>query len=172
MKSYKAFILAVLCIFSVASSATGVKKKLPWTNEIHPGDKVCVYDISRDDPLVDNHNDSLKYWYRKPTGNQKSRWLLRPMVRKLVLRALWPGVSVNGNPDAQGHFWYSGSFVVISGGYKPSSAKDYIIQRGKNTLFGQMGRSWVVDWAVLHFEKGRFVKKRGVFSCARKYETF
>ncbi len=162
------FLLAGLWINGAAEAKI---KALSWSTDVKPGDKVCIYDISEDDPLVDDHNDSLKYWYRMPSGDQVSKRQLRPLVRKLHLRVLWPGLKIS-QPDKLGQYWYSGSLVIVKGGYRPTEAKMYTIQRGKNTLLGQKGRSWVLPWQVLHFEAVRLTKKQTLQSCARKYESF
>lgn len=155
----------------LAGTALAKVKSLAWSTDLKAGDKVCIYDISEDDPLVDDHNDSLKYWYRLPSGDQATKRQLRPLVRKLKLRVLWPGLAIS-KPDKLGQYWYSGSLVVVEGGYRPTSAKMYTIQRGKNTLLGQAGRSWVLPWQVLHFEKVRLKKKQTLKSCERKYPSF
>ena len=166
-------IFIFLLGWAVSQSVVEAKVRArDWSTSLKPGDKVCIYDISEDDPLVDDHNDSLKYWYRMPSGDQKSMRQLRPLTRILLLPVLWPGIVVNGAPDEFGQSWYSGSLVVVEGGYKPTSAKIYSIQRGKNTLLGQKGRSWVLPWQVLHFEKVRLKKKQALKSCVRKYPNF
>lgn len=169
MRGFFIFLLAGLLSQSAALAKV---KHLPWTTNLKAGDKVCVYDIDETDPLVDDYNDSLKYWYRMPSGDQKSVRQLRPLTRKLLLRVLYPGLRVSGKPDKLGQYWFSGSLVVVDGGYRPSAEKMYSIQRGKNNLLGQKGRSWVLNWQVLHFEKARFKKKQTLKSCARKYPSF
>jgi len=163
------FLILITLGFSTPATA---RKKIPWGTEFAPGDKVCLYDVSKSDPLVDKSDLSFKYFYRSPLGDQQSRYQLRPSVRDLLLRVLWPGLTVDGTPDLNGNFWFSGSLVVISGGYQPGLAETYVITRGKNTLLVEKNRSWVKDWQVLHFKQVRLRKKKFARSCKRKYEIY
>jgi hypothetical protein len=145
---------------------------VPWDVKIRPGDVVCIYDISMDDPLADkDSSDSLKYWYRLPTGDQKGRWQLRPMVRDIQMRVLWPGFKVSAK-DRDNQYWYSGLAVVIKGGLK-SSNKTYPINKGENILMRNKGRTIIMNWQTLHFERVRLKKNpKGPRGCRRKYEQF
>jgi hypothetical protein len=168
--------IVVFCLFAFPaafSEAEAASKMIPWDTDIKPGDRVCIYDIAEHDPLVDYHNDSLKYNYRAPSGDQRWFRQLRPMVRKLVLVVAWPGLQVSATPDKIDQYWYSGWLFVIKGGHKPEkNLKKYEIKRGKNILLGQGGRSWVMPAHMLHFTHVRLKRKIGMFSCARKYESF
>jgi len=165
----RAFMGVAVTLFGMVAVASA---KLPWSTRLNPGDKVCIYDISEEDPLVDGGNDSLKYWDNSSSGDKKARRVLRASVRRLVFRVLEPGLVVNGTPDKYGRYWYSGSLVAVQGGYKPNTDKMYTITRGKNVLLGQSGRSWVKDWSVVHFVKARFTKKPLVGGCKRKYAHY
>jgi hypothetical protein len=165
----KAFTVIFFILFAV--SASGAVKQLPYDTIFYPGDKVCVYDIHKTDPLINSGNDSFKYLYRSPNGPGKS-WQLRPIARKIMLRVLHPGLTVSKQPDRTGQHWYSGALVVVSGGYRiKAGEKTYTIQLGQNSLVGQLGVPWLLNWQVIHFEKARFSKKQ-MFSCERKYEKF
>ena len=173
MKLYARIVVFCVLIFMTwLSRAEAGNKIIAWDTDIKPGDKVCIYDISEQDPLVDFYDDSLKYTYRSPRGKQQSVRQLRPMVRKLVLMVAWPGLQVNATQDKIGQYWYSGWLFVVKGGYKYKNGKKYEIKRGKNTLLGQGGRSWVMPAHMLHFTHVRLKRKIGMFSCARKYESF
>jgi hypothetical protein len=165
-----AFVITLFINFICASSIQA-KQRPEWDVSFEPGDKVCVHDIAESDPLVDDHNDSLKYWDNSKSGDGKMRRILRGSVRRLVFRVLQPGITPSGR-DKDGGLWHSGRLVAIYGGHKPSQAKSYIIKRGQNELFGQEGRPWILDWSVIHFEKARFKKKGNIGSCMRKYPKF
>ncbi|MCP4755998.1 MAG: hypothetical protein GY866_34490 [Proteobacteria bacterium] len=148
-----------------------VQAKTPWTTKLKPGDTVCIYDIGKGDDLIHNKsNDSLKYWYRADIGNQKSRYELRPMARNLQMRLLWPGLKVV-ETDGTGRQWYSADLVVVKGGRKPGK-KGYPVELGDNVLLRERGRTIVVNWQILHFEKARFKKKIPALGCRRKYDKY
>lgn len=140
-------------------------------SKFSPGDKVCIYDIG-DDPLVDNKSsDSLKYWYRLPSGDQVCRYQLRPMVRELMLIVLWPGFKISGKGD-DGQPWYSGLAVVIHGGKTPGKGA-YPVKKGENILMRENGRTIVMDYQTLYFDQVRLKKDRpGPLGCRRKYEKY
>ena len=164
------FILVVFVLSASGASAAGKKKG--WDTVLKPGDKVCIYDIAMSDPLVDKTSTSFKYYYRSPLGEQNSRYQLRPAARDLVLRIVWPGLTIDGTPDRNGEFWFSGSLLVISGGYRPGLDKNYLIERGENTLVVEKNRSWIMDWQVLHFKQVRLKKKKMIRGCKRKYPIY
>jgi hypothetical protein len=163
------FLIIFVISLILAYGSAAAKSK--WSTDLKPGDKVCLYDIGKNDLLVGHDSYSLEYWYRSPAGNQKSRRQLRPSVRKLLFRVLWPGVTVNGKPDKEGN-WYSATLVVIKKGYETKSAKPALIKRGENTLILEDGRSWAANWQVLKFTNVRLVKKPLVGNCRRKYEVY
>ena len=162
------FCLLVLC----AMPATARNKNLPYDTVFAPGDEVCLYDIGPDDPLVNNYNDSLKYWDNAASGDAKPRHIMRASVRRLIFRILLPGLQVGGQPDKLGQYWYSGKLVVVKGGYIAGRGKRYAITLGENVLLGQKGKPWIRDWEVINFKQARFVKKRLFDSCPRKYKNF
>lgn len=160
------FLLCFLALFS--SMAMGGE---PWDDDLKPGDKVCLYDIHVSDPLVDRKSDySLKYWYRLPYGDQKARLQLRPTIKSLLFRVLWPGLSVSGS-DKSGLPWYSAKLLAIKGGNELFD--DAIkIKLGETSMMVQFGKTVVVDWQVLDFQKVRLKKKLLGRSCERRYEKF
>jgi len=129
----RTFTLFLTVFVFSASGAAAAKKKTGWDTVLKPGDKVCIYDIDVDDPLVDKTSLSFKYYYRSPLGEQNSRYQLRPAARDLILKVLWPGLTIDGTPDRNGEFWFSGSLLVISGGYRPGLDKNYLIKKGESS---------------------------------------
>ena len=150
--------------------SVAAKGKPAWTTHLKPGDKVCLYDIGKDDPMVGNGNYSLKYWYRSPIGTQRSRLQLRPSVRKLLLKVLWPGLEITGS-DENGN-WYSATLLVIKNGHESKKSNPILMKRGENTLISKGGRSWIPNWHVLKFTRVRLKKKPLVGKCFRKYEVY
>lgn len=165
------FLFYMLIIFKSELSVAAELEKPVWSTELQPGDKVCLYDIGKGDPLVGHDSYSLEYWYRSPAGNQKSRRQLRPSVRKLLFRVLWPGVKASGEADKNGS-WYSATLLVIKNGHEIRKKNPRLIQRGENSLVLEDGRSWVENWQVLKFTKARFKKKTRFGHCYREYEVY
>jgi hypothetical protein len=162
------FYLLFLCSGDLIGSE---KEKLAWTTDLKPGDKVCLNDIGKGDLLVGHSDHSLEYWYRSPAGNQRPRRQLRPSVRKLLFRVLWPGVKVSGDPDEDGN-WYSATLLVIKNGHETKKKNPKLIQRGENSLVLEDGRSWVESWQVLKFTRARLKKKPRFGHCYRQYEVY
>jgi hypothetical protein len=162
-------ILLLLTGLSVLVFASE-KRKPAWSTDLKPGDKVCLYDIGQDDPLVGHDSYSLEYWYRSPAGNQRARRQLRPSVRKLLFKILWPGVKVSG-ADEDGN-WYEAALLVIKGGHESESENPKLLRRDKNTLILEKGRSWAANWQVLKFTQARFRKKPRLGNCYRKYRIY
>ena len=158
-----------LLIFCYGASIA--KEKSSWSTDLKAGDKVCLYDIDWKDPLVGHESYSLKYWYRSPAGNQKPRRQLRPSIRKLLFRVLWPGVKVSGEADGGGS-WYSATLLVIKNGHKSKGENPKTLEIGGNTLILEDGRSWAERWQVLKFSRARFRKKPRFGNCYRKYEVY
>jgi hypothetical protein len=165
------FQFALMAMVSLLIYTPIVHAKVPWDLKIRPGDVVCIYDISKEDPLVDNKSsDSLKYWYRSPAGDQKSRYQLRPMVRNLQLRVLWPGFVVS-EKEKDG-YWYSGIAVVTKGGRRPGK-KAYPVHKGENILMRDNQRTVIMNWQTLYFEHVRLKKNpKGPKGCNRKYKQY
>ncbi|MFH2131596.1 MAG: hypothetical protein ABIK68_14560, partial [bacterium] len=87
MNRKRNILLVILILFSIPAHAEA------WDTKFYPGDLVCLYDIGKGDPLIDNEsNDSLKYWYRSPVGSQRPTYHLRPIVLDLQMRVLYPGL--------------------------------------------------------------------------------
>jgi len=162
------FILTVilLVLYSSASAAN----RLKWDTVFLPGDKVCIYDIGKDDPLADKSPTSLKYYYRSPLGDQRSRYELRPSVTKLLLQVVWPGLKIENHKD--GYAWFSGTLFVIKGGYGPDAEFDASTEKGANKLVLHKNRSWVMNSQLLYFKQVRLKKKRLMRSCHKKQEVF
>ncbi|MBU2648772.1 hypothetical protein KKI24_28955 [bacterium] len=158
-------LLVILILFSITAHAE------TWDTKFDPGDLVCLYDIGKWDPLIDNEsNDSLKYWYRSPVGNQQSNYQLRPIALGLQMRVLYPGL-IASDKGGDG-VWFSGRLVIVKGGLIPGK-NAYAVQKGENFLLRDNGRTIVMDWQVLHFEKARFKKNpAGPFGCRRKYDKY
>lgn len=165
------FLLCLLMGFCRNLLLAAEAEKPAWTTDLRAGDKVCLYDIGKGDPLVGHSSYSLEYWYRSPAGNQRSRRQLRPSVRKLLFRVLWPGVKASGKADEDGS-WYSATLLVIKNGHESKSKNPRLIQRGENSLVLEKGRSWVESWQVLKFTRARFKKKPRLGNCYRKYEIY
>lgn len=141
-----------------------------WSNDLRPGDKVCLYDIEQTDPMVGHDSHSLKYWYRSPLGDQRSTRQLRPSIRRLLFRLLWPGIKVS-KADKNGS-WYSATLLVIKNGYKSKKAKPRLVERAGNTLIVEKGISFLPPWQVVRFDKVRLKKKPLAGSCRRKYKVY
>lgn len=154
-----------LMTFSVAGG-----QKTAWSDNLRPGDKVCIYDIGKSDRLVGDDQYSLKYWYRSPRGSQQSTRQLRPSVRKLLFRLLWPGLKIVSS-DKNGA-WYAARLAVIKNGYRSKREKPRLIKRGDNTLITERGLSFVPGWSVLKFTKVRLRKKPAFGNCFRKYSIY
>ena len=167
MKNLLKILLSITIIFCSSNAFADVL----WTATFKPGDLVCLYDIHKQDPLVDNEsNDSLKYWYRKPVGDQKSVFRLRPLARGLQMRVLYPGLVATEKGDEG--YWYRGQVVVVKGGVEPSK-KAYPVAKGDNVLLRDFGRTIIMDWQTLIFEKARFkVNPLGPAGCRRKYDRY
>lgn len=164
------FLFCMLVCFSELSPAAESEKPA-WSTDLKAGDKVCLYDIGKGDPLVGHSSYSLEYWYRSPAGNQKPRRQLRPSIRKLLFRVLWPGVKASGDADEDGS-WYSATLLVIKNGHESKRKNPRLIQRGENSLVIEKGRSWVESWQVLKFTRARFRKKPRLGRCWRQYEVY
>jgi hypothetical protein len=158
-------ITIFLMIFPLNSLA-----KTAWSENLRPGDKVCLYDIGKSDLLVGDDSYSLKYWYRSPRGNQQSTRQLRPSVRKLLFRLLWPGLKIVSS-DKNGA-WYSAKLLVIKNGYKARKASPRLIERGENTLIINRGLSFIPNWQTLTLTKTRLKKKPVLGNCYRKYKVY
>lgn len=165
------FLLCLLIVFCCKWLLAAELEKPVWSTDLKPGDKVCLYDIGKDDPLVGHGNYSLEWWYRSPIGDQRARRQLRPSVRKLLFRVLWPGMKVSGKADKNGN-WYTATLLVIKNGHKSKSKKSKLLKRGENTLILEEGRSWVTNWQVLKVNQGRFKKKPRLGNCYRQYEIY
>jgi len=166
------YLLFFLIFVLTASVSIAAKKKSGWDLVIQPGDQVCIYDIAATDPLVDKSLTSFKYYYRSPLGDQNSRYQLRPSIRDLQLRVLWPGLTADLTPDVNGDYWFSGSLMVIKGGYHPGLDDNFLLERGANTLLVEKKRSWVMNWQVLHFKQVRLKKKKMFRKCQRNYPIY
>ena len=160
-------ILLVLCCRVVMAAEPD---KPAWSTDLQTGDKVCLYDIGQDDLLVGHDEYSLEYWYNSPANNQASGWQMRPSVRKLLFKVLWPGVKISEKTE-DGN-WYSGTLLVIKNGYESKKQNPKLLSRGGNKLILEDGRSWVADWQVLRFVRARFKKKPRFRNCRRKYPAY
>ena len=141
-----------------------------WSRDLRPGDKVCLYDIEKTDLMVGHDSHSLKYWYRSPLGDQRSTRQLRPSIRKLLFRLLWPGIQVS-KADKNGS-WYSATLLVIKNGYKSKRSKPRLVERAGNTLIVEKGLSFLPPWQVVRFDKVRLKKKPLAGNCRRKYKVY
>lgn len=150
--------------------ASALAARPGWSTDLRPGDKVCLYDIEKTDPMVGHDSHSLKYWYRSPLGDQRSTRQLRPSIRKLLFRLLWPGIKVS-KADRNGS-WYSATLLVIKNGYKSKRSKPRLVDRAGNTLIIEKGLSFLPPWQVVRFDKVRLKKKPALGSCRRKYKVY
>ncbi len=160
------YLLALAAVIPASALAA----KPGWSNDLRPGDKVCLYDIEKTDPMVGHDSYSLEYWYRSPLGDQRSTRQLRPSIRKLLFRLLWPGIKVS-KADKNGS-WYSASLLVIKNGYKSKRSKPRLVERAGNTLIAEKGLSFLPPWQVVKFDKVRLKKKPLAGNCRRKYKVY
>ncbi len=157
-------------ILLVLYSSVSAANRLKWDTVFLPGDKVCIYDIGEKDPLADKSPTSLKYYYRSPLGDQRSRYELRPSVAKLLLQVVWPGLKIENQKN--GYAWFSGTLFVIKGGHSPDSEFDSFTEKGANKMALYKNRSWVMNNQLLHFDQVRLKKKKMMRSCHKKHEVF
>lgn len=158
-------------ILLVLYSSLSAADSLEWDTVLLPGDKVCIYDIGKKDPLVVKQSDtSLKYLYRSPLGKQQWRHELRPSIAKLLLVVVWPGMELQKQKKGLG--WFSGTLFVIKGGQISKGDANNFVERGANKLLLRNKYSWVMNNQLLHFKQVRLKKKKMMRSCYKKHGVF